>query len=204
MRRTVSKLALLLMFAGLALLSTAAPSAAQDPGALVAPKDKALVVFVRPGKLGKAVNFYVYDASKKLLTLFKGNQRAAIAVDPGKRTFYVVSENAGLVRAELGAGRTYVVHTQPKMGFGKARVLVRAVVRSSPDFAESAEWLSDTKVAEPDFAKGNKWTSKNQDSLNKRIADAEAEWASLDANVKAAHTMSVEDGRTQEEASKIK
>lgn len=203
MKRTFSRVALLLMFAGLTCLSRAAPLAAQDPGALVAPKDKALVVFVRPGKLGKAVNFYVYDASKKLLTLFKGNERAAIVVDPGKRTFYVVSENAGLVRAELGAGRTYVVHTQPKMGFGKARVLVRAVLRSSPDFAESAQWLSDTKVADPDFAKGKKWTSKNQASLNKRIADAEAQWSSLDAKARAALTMSVEDGRTQEEASKI-
>ena len=203
MRRTFSNRVLLLMFAGLVCLSTAATSAAQDPGALVAPDGKALVVFVRPGKLGKAVNFYVYDASKTLLTLFKGNERAAIAVDPGKQTFYVVSENAGLVRAELGAGRTYVVHTQPKMGFGKARVLVNPVRRDSPEFAESAEWLSDTKVAVPDFAKGNKWTRKNQASLSKRIADAEAEWSSLDDKARAARTMRVEDGRTQEEASKI-
>ncbi len=204
MSKTVARVALSMMFAALTCLAMAATSAAQDPGALVAPKDKALVVFVRPGKLGKAVNFYVYDASKKLLTLFKGNERAAIAVDPGKRTFYVVSENAGLVRAELAAGRTYVIHTQPKMGFGKARVLVQPVLRSSPAFAESAEWLSDTKVADPDFAKGDKWTRKNQASLSKRIADAEADWSSLDAKAQAARTMRIEDGRTQEEASKIK
>ena len=45
MRRTISKPVLLVIFAGLAALSTAATSAAQDPGALVAPKDEALVVF---------------------------------------------------------------------------------------------------------------------------------------------------------------
>lgn len=199
MTRMVSRLAPALMFMGIASMLITSLVAAQDPGALTAPKDKALVVFVRPAKLGKAVNFYVYDSSKNLLTLFKGNERAAIALEPGKRTLYVVSENAGLVRAKLDAGRTYVVHTQPKMGMGKARVIVTPVLRDSPQFAESAQWLRETKVAEPDFAKGRKWTKKRQSSIDKRIADAEAEWSSMDAEAQAAMTMETEDGRTPEE-----
>jgi len=199
MKKMVSRLIPALMFAGIACTMMAEPVAAQDPGALSAPQDKALVVFVRPAKLGKAVNFYVYDSSKKLLTLFKGNERAAIAVEPGKRALYVVSENAGLVRAKLEAGRTYVIHTQPKMGMGKARVIVTPVLRDSPQFAESAKWLRETKVAEPDFAKGEKWTRKRQSSIDKRIADAEAEWSSMDAAAQAAMTMEAEDGRTQAE-----
>jgi hypothetical protein len=189
-----------LLWAGFVYPPASEPVTSSEPASFVAPKDKALVVFVRPGKLGKAVNFYVFDENKKLLTLFKGNERASFAVAPGKHTFYVVSENAKLVRAELGAGRTYVIHTQPKMGLGKARVIVQPVQRNSPSFAESAKWLRDTKAGEPDFNKGNKWVRKHQDAINKRIKGAEAEWSSGDEESQAAFSMGVEDGRTQDEA----
>ena len=170
------------------LPQAAAATAALPAGSYIAPKDKALVVFVRPAKLGKAVYFYVLDESKKLVTLFKGNEHAAITTLPGKHTFYVVSENAGAVQAELGAGRTYIILTQPKMGLGKARVIVEPILRSSSNFKESAAWVRDTKAGAPDFDKGNKWVRKHQDAINKRIGDAKAS------------TMGVADGRTQEEA----
>jgi hypothetical protein len=169
-------------------------------GTYVAPPDTALVLFVRPAKLGKAVNFYVFDVNKRLVTLFKGNEHVAVTAGPGKHTFYVVSENAELVRAEVGAGRTYVIYTEPRMGLGKARVVVEALSRSSPNFAKSAEWLRKTKAGVPDFAKGNKWASKRQDVLNARIADAEAHWSGGDAAYRAARTMRVEDGRNAAEA----
>ncbi|MBW1831272.1 MAG: hypothetical protein JRJ10_06170, partial [Deltaproteobacteria bacterium] len=97
-------------------------------------------------------------------------------------------ENAGAVQAELGAGRTYIIYTQPKMGWGKARVIVEPVLRSSPNFKESAAWVRDTKAGTPDFDKGNKWVRKHQDAINKRIGEAKKS------------SMGVEDGRTQEEA----
>ena len=122
------------------------------------------------------------------MTLFKGNEHVAITAPAGKHTFYVVSENAGAVQAELGAGRTYIIHTQPKMGLGKARVTVEPVLRNSPSFAESASWVRKTKAGDPDFDKGNKWVRKHQDAINKRTSDAETS------------NMGVEDGRTQEEA----
>jgi hypothetical protein len=77
------------------------------------------------------------------------------------------------------------------MGLGKARVLVEPVLRSSPNFAESAKWVRETKPGEPDFDKGNKWVRKHQSSIDKRVGDAETV------------TMGVEDGRTQEEAGKL-
>jgi len=180
-----------LLWVGFAYPTATESAESEGPASFVAPKDKALVVFVRPGKLGKAVNFYVLDKDKKLVTLFKGNQHAAITSPPGKHTFYVVSENAKAVQAELGAGRTYIIHTQPKMGFGKARVLVEPVLRSSPNFAESAKWVRETKPGEPDFDKGNKWVRKHQSAIDKRVGEAETV------------TMGVEDGRTQEEAGKL-
>jgi len=177
-----------LLWVGFAYPTATESVESEGPASFVAPKDKALVVFVRPGKLGKAVYFYVLDKDKKLVTLFKGNQHVAITAPPGKHTFYVVSENAKVVQAELGAGRTYIIHTKPKMGLGKARVLVEPVLRSSPNFAESAQWVRETKPGEPDFDKGNKWVRKHQSAIDKRVGEAETV------------TMGVEDGRTQEEA----
>lgn len=177
-----------LLWVGFVYPTATEPATSEGPASFVAPKDKALVVFVRPGKLGKAVYFYVLDESKKLVTLFKGKEHVAITAPPGKHTFYVVSENAGAVQTELGAGRTYIIHTQPKMGWGKARVIVEPVLRNSPNFKESAAWVRDTKAGTPDFDKGNKWVRKHQDAINKRIGEAKKS------------SMGVEDGRTQEEA----
>lgn len=191
MRRHYLLALVALLWVGWAYPTATEPMSSDGPASFVAPKDKALVVFVRPGKLGKAVNFYVLDKDKKLVTLFKGNEHVAITAPPGKHTFYVVSENAKVVQAELGAGRTYIIHTQPKMGFGKARVLVEPVLRSSPNFAESAQWVRETKPGEPDFDKGNKWVRKHQSAIDKRVGEAETV------------TMGVEDGRTQEEAGKL-
>jgi hypothetical protein len=158
------------------------------PASFVAPDDKAMVVFVRPEKMGKAVWFYILDKDKNLVTMLKGNEHVAITAAPGKHTFHVVSENAKTVQAELGAGRTYIIHTKPKMGMGKARVIVEAALRGTPSFAESAEWVRDADPGEPDFDKGKKWVSKHQKAIEKRIGEAET------------ISMGVEDGRTQEEA----
>jgi hypothetical protein len=179
------------------------PVSLQEPASFVAPEDKALVVFARPRALGKAVNFYIFNEDKELVTLFKGKEYASIAVEPGKHTIYVVSENAELVRADLAAGRTYLVLTDPKMGGGKARVRVEVAKRNSPSFAESTEWLSKCKPGEPDFKKGNKWTSKHQDALRRRMTAAEEDWAKMDEKEREAITLRPEDGRTAEEAKQL-
>ena len=176
------------LWTGFVFPTAAEPANAGGPASFIAPTDKAMVVFVRPEKFGKAVWFYVLDKDKNLVTMLKGNEHVAITASPGEHTFHVVSEDAKTVQAELGAGRTYIVHTKPKMGMGKARVIVEAALRGTPSFAESAAWVRDAKPGEPDFDKGKKWVSKHQDAIDKRIGEA------------ATITMGVEDGRTQKEA----
>ncbi|MDH3201150.1 MAG: hypothetical protein OEM15_09675 [Myxococcales bacterium] len=176
------------------------PITPSGPASFVAPKDKALVVFVRDSRLGKAINFYIVDENKKFLTMLRGNQHVMATLEPGKHTLYIVSENAGLVRADLAAGRTYIIETRPKMGFGKARVIVEPVLRNTERFAESAKWLRDTKPASPDLEDGAKWVRKHQNVVDKRISDAEEEWSKGNEKYRASLSMSAEDGRTQEEA----
>lgn len=174
-----------------------------SPRSFVAPEDKALVVFVRPAKLGKPVKFYVLDGNKKLLTFLKGNEHVTIEVAPGRHTFYVVSENVSLVRAQLAARHTYVVRAEAKMGLAKARVAAHPVFRNTSDFAESAKWIRETKRGEPDFAKGNKWVKKHEDRINMEIKAAEVDWLKMDEKARGSMTMRPEDGRTADEAGKL-
>lgn len=199
MKKRYVLLLVALLWTGFVYPTGSEPAISEGPASFVAPKDKALVVFVRTPRLGKAVYFYVLDQNKKLVTLFKGNEHVAVTAPPGKQTFYVVSENAGLVRADLEAGRTYIIATRPKMGMGKARVIVEPVLRASPSFAESAKWVRDTKPGSPDFDKGAKWVRKHQNKIDERIGGAEEAWSRGEVD-RAALTMGVEDGRTQEEA----
>jgi hypothetical protein len=180
------------------------PSLVEEPASFVAPEDKALVVFSRPKPLGKSVYFYVFDENKKLRTLFKGNDYVSMTIEPGKHTLYVVCEDAKLVRAELAAGRTYVVRADAKMGWGKARVqVVQPARRGSPSFAESVDWIAEAKPGEPNFKKGEKWTSKRQDVLHNRMTAAEEDWAKMDDVEREAVTLRPDDGRTPEEAKEL-
>jgi hypothetical protein len=204
--KLVSTMVFALLGVGFAYPPKGQPSSTLEPASFVAPEDKALVVFVRPAPRYKTkrVNFHVFDESKKLLTAFKGKEHVTIEVAPGKHTFYVVSEDAGLVRAEVAAGRTYVVLTQPKIGILRgARVVVRPVLRNSSDFAESAKWIRETKRGEPDFAKGNKWVKKHEDRINMEIKAAEVDWLKMDEKARGSMTMRPEDGRTADEAGKL-
>jgi len=183
------------------------PASEGSPRSFVAPEDKALVVFVRPAARWYKTNWsnlHVFDESKKLLTVFKGKEHVTIEVAPGKHTFYVVSEDAGLVRGELAAGRTYVVLTEPKIGIVRGvRVVVRPVLRNSSDFAESAKWIRETKRGEPDFAKGNKWAKKHEDAISAGITAAELDWLKMDEKARSSVTLRPEDGRTADEAGKL-
>jgi hypothetical protein len=176
----------------------------KGPASFVAPKDKALVVFVRPKFYGKADKLYVLDENKKLLTFLKGKEHVTIEVEPGKYTFYfyVRFGNACLVRAELVAGRTYVVHTHYQ-GFAKPRVVAHPVLRSSADFAESAKWIRDTKRGKPDLSTANRSVKKRQDAISAGITAAEAGWLKMDEMARSSLTLRPEDGRTPDEASEL-
>jgi hypothetical protein len=201
--RLVVAMALTLLGVGFAYPPKGQPSSTLEPASFVAPQDKALVVFVRPARFGKATKFYIFDENRNLLTLLKGNEHVTIEVAPGKHTFYIVSGSAGLVRAELAARRTYVVYTPIQLGFPGGRGLARPVLRDQSDFAESAKWIRDTKRGEPDFSKANRWVKKHQDKIRAEITDAEAGWLQMDEKTRSSITLRPEDGRTPDEASEL-
>jgi len=199
--KLVSTMVLALLCAGFVCPPQDQGASELSPASFVAPRDKALVVFVRPKKYGKVTKFYVFDENRKLLTLLKGNEHVTIEVAPGRHTFYIVARGAVLVRAELAAGRTYVV--QLKLSPWSGRGLAHPVLRNSSDFAESAKWIRDTRRGEPDLSKANRWVKERQDKIIAGITKAEAGWLQMDEKARSSITLRPEDGRTPDEASKL-
>lgn len=201
MRSTVQLIALCLAF-----LSFASPTDAKKSKAaaesFVAPSDKALLIFVRTSGLGKAVKFSVVDDKLRAFARFKGNQHAVATIEPGKHKLYVNAENTDPIQVEVGAGRTYIILTSVRMGFGKARVTAKPIQRSHQDFAESMNWVRETKPST--MMEGlQDWAQGNKRSLEKRIGKADAAWAEQSDEWRAQHSLGVEDGRTADEAGKI-
>ena len=201
MRYTVQLIALCLAFLSVASSSEAKKSKAATES-FVAPADKALLIFVRTSSMGKAVKFAVVDDKMRALARYKGNQHAVATVEPGKHKLYVIAENTDPIQIEVGAGRTYIILTAVRMGFGKARVTAKPIQRSHPDFAKSVKWVRGTKPSTM-MDELQEWADGNKPSLQKRIGKADEAWAEQSDEWRAQHTMSAEDGRTAEEAGKI-
>lgn len=201
MRSMIQLIALCLAFLSVASSGEAKKSKAPAES-FVAPSDKALLVFVRSSKMGKAVKFSVVDDKLRGLARLKGNQHAVATVDPGKHKIYVSAENTDPIQVEVGAGRTYIILTRVRMGFGKARVTATPIQRNHPDFADSVKWVRDTSPST--MMEGlQEWVEANKPSLQGRIGKADSAWAEQSDEWRAQHSMGVEDGRTAEEAGKI-
>lgn len=188
----------------LALLSCSTPSeaSAAEAESFVAPADKAILIFVRTSSFGKAVKFSVVDDKLHGLARYKGGQRVVATVEPGKHKLYLSAENTDPIQIEVGAGRTYIILTTVRAGFGKARLTAKPIQRNDPDFAESAKWVRETKPST--MMEGlQEWVQGNKKSLEKRIGKADAAWAKQSDEWRAQHSLGVEDGRTAEEAGKI-
>ncbi len=121
----MKKLVLLAVVA--ALLVASPPVLAGDmvqvqPTKMGEPKDgKALVYFVRPQMMGKAIKFWAF-ADEKPLGATKGRQFTFAYVSPGKHMFWTKAENISTLTLNVEGGKTYYLQQKSKMGGMKARV----------------------------------------------------------------------------------
>ena len=91
-----------------------------------APADKAVVYFVRASGLGVLVNFTYFD-STKVIGRFNGPKFMRYECEPGKHLFWARSENKDFVRADLEAGKIYVIDVIPVMGMIKAGLRLKPI-----------------------------------------------------------------------------
>ena len=97
----------------LVLFSKEKPAPAPSEG-------KALVVVVRPAKIGYAIkSFFFADATP--LGINKGTSYFFAHVDPGTHVFWSKSENVDALELAVEAGKTYYIQQHVQMGGFRAR-----------------------------------------------------------------------------------
>ena len=142
-----------------------ATAPAATSGSYVAPGDKALVVFVR-GKGARQDHITVFDERPQFVTVIeKIRTHVRALVEPGEHTFYF----GDIVRADLAAGRTYIIRVYAEQSFWGWTIEVEPALRKDNPFATSAKWIGESKIDSPDLAKrASQWEKKgNTKRMNK-------------------------------------
>jgi hypothetical protein len=88
--------------------------------------DKALVVVVRPARIGFAIkSFFLVDDTP--LGINKGSSYFFAHVEPGTRVFWSKSENVDAIELTVEAGKTYWFQQHVQVGALKARTKLEAL-----------------------------------------------------------------------------
>lgn len=203
MSRLLRTALLLLAFvspAAFARSDLAAPAADQAPKP--AP-GKALVVFMRPSFMGRAIAATVYDAPDSGTT-FIGEvgykDKLAYQADPGMHRFMVVAENADFMDATLEAGKTYYVLVRSRPGMWKARFSLlpmhnRADAEYNVQGPDFQQWTAAGQVTEPTPA-ATAWYEAHKADVESKKADYLQKWNRMAAEDRAVLVLNSEDGIT--------
>lgn len=163
--------------------------------ASIAPDDaSAVVVFVRHSRLGKKISFPIVTEDGQFVANLRGQMHAFVTVPAGHHRFFVIAENAELVELDAMPGRTYVVETRPRMGWGKARVTVEGVRRGTERFTEALEWIRETPAFVPEPVSGANWAAAHRGDILEKIAGALEAWTEGDDAYHQTRTLGAEDG----------
>ena len=151
----------------------AAPPIAPEPG-------KALVVFMRPSGFGFAIQSSVFEVEDKqsasLIGILAAKTKLAYQVEPGRRLFMVIGENADFMSANLEANRTYYAQVAPRMGLWKARFALEPVPRKQLDTSDLRGSLEDCRWVQK-TAESENWAMSNMASIQSKRAEYYKEWA---------------------------
>lgn len=97
-------------------ISISLTASAQFKDKLVPPSEgKSVIYFVRTTSLGSIMNIRYFDG-EKYLGKFNGRSYIRYECDPGEHTFWIKAENIDVLKANLEAGKTYMVETNATMG----------------------------------------------------------------------------------------
>ena len=116
--------------------------------------DTALVTFVRPSFVGGAITFGIWD-SENLVGVMGAGKCIQYQTAPGEHYFLGRSENWSCVKADLAAGKHYVIKTNPVFGVWKARVAFDPITAADyqKQLKDVRKWLSKLEPVAPDPAK---------------------------------------------------
>jgi hypothetical protein len=151
---------------------------AADKAPVAPAPGKAAVVFLRPSGLGFAIQssvFEVKDNGSLLVGIVAAKAKVAYQVEPGKRLFMVIGENADFMTADLVPNKTYYVLVSPRMGLWKARFGLEPVRGKELDSLEFRNSLVECKWVEKTGASEN-WARGNMASIESKRNDFYPDW----------------------------
>lgn len=187
-----------------ALLSGCVATSPLMTKATVAPQpsaDNALVILMRPSRLGGGIQASVYDEKNgkdEFIGITSAKMKVAYAATPGQHLFMVIGENADFMNADLQAGKTYYVLVSPRMGVWKARfsllpIHADANAKYSLKSADFAQWQQETNFVETSPA-AIAWYQAHAADIATKRAKYMQKWDTASAEQKAELTLHADDG----------
>lgn len=116
----------------------AVPALAQDTEVVEPPKlapgaNEAVVYFVRPARVGGAINFFAF-VDETPVGATRARDYTGAVVPAGERVIWARSGNVSAIRYTLEPGKTYYFEQEVKMGAMRARVSLEPM--DEDDFRE--------------------------------------------------------------------
>jgi hypothetical protein len=167
----------------------------------VPPADKAQIIFLRPSAFGGAIQASVFDVTEsepEFIGIVSTGAKVSYMVDPGKRTFMVVSEAADFLEANLDAATTYFAVVTARMGAWKARFSLFPVRNGGEgeyqyDSEKFQSWLAKTKFYE-NTPEAVAWSEQNMTNIIKKQEKYWPVWKDKTPEALSERTLNAEDG----------
>lgn len=177
------------------------PAGAYDKADFVAPKDKALVVFIQNLRDDASTTFTVVDRDLKCFAEVNGREAEVAELAPGSYTFFVSSYKTHRVDMRLVAGRTYFIRI-----FSYERSVMRSsdvmpVQRGTESYMQVKAWLEGARVtkASEDPCRGRSMKKQQVRRLTKQVMSADIDWDAGDEIYRARYSLLRVDGFKPEE-----
>lgn len=116
----------------LVIMSLFVISPAMAKGFIPPAEGNAVVYFTRVSSYGSAASFEFFHG-EEFIGIFKGKNYMRYEVEAGEHLFWVSSENKQFVKANLEAGKTYIILVNVKMGAWKAQAALEPQNVTDPE-----------------------------------------------------------------------
>ncbi len=135
--------------------------------------NQAIVTFIRPSTYGGAVKFAIWDRDK-FIGILTARSHVQYVTEPGEHLFMANSENWSYVKADLKAGKHYIIIGKVFPGHWRMRVALDPVNKDDEYQKRSGQWLNELNPTKVIPEKVDGYSSPRMRDINKAIQDYEA------------------------------
>lgn len=181
---------------------------AAEKSPYIAPKDKALVVFVRDRFSSRKATMLILNGDRDCIAVIRGDKDASelVPMEPGKHTLYAWMGIIQRIDLEVEPGRTYFVRANYRSRYAAPTIELTPARRGTDSFNEISTWTKGAKINdhESDDCSGVEGAVETKRGrIQKKIDKEDAEWKAKDQAYRDAHTLTKSDGLTPEEIAKL-